>query len=222
MAKYKEGDYVRFVDEELEGYVTKLVSDEVIEVTGNDGFAIPVATNMVTLVYGQFNKKDQDFDETRKKTAVITPRQFVHEGVYLALTTDIKNETATFHLVNETSYDVLISFNTEKASHLFGLFAGMLMGQQTQEIHQAKIQEISQWPVFVLRLLFHASSLQKNKPPLEKTIRIKASDLSNPKKLLNLLQENAWVFPLDKEIDRLDLDGLKEQFFSHRPKRKNN
>ena len=51
--KFKIGDFVRFVDEQGEGYITSIISDDLVGVTDADGFEVPVLATKVTSVYGQ-------------------------------------------------------------------------------------------------------------------------------------------------------------------------
>lgn len=50
--KYKLGDFVRFVDEKMEGFVTRIIDEQMIGVTGEDDFEIPVLASKVTYVHG--------------------------------------------------------------------------------------------------------------------------------------------------------------------------
>ena len=54
--EYKLGEFVRFVDEKREGYITKIFDDVMIGVTGDDDFEIPVPANKVTRVHGHVYK----------------------------------------------------------------------------------------------------------------------------------------------------------------------
>jgi hypothetical protein len=52
--KFKLGDFVRFVDEKREGYVTKIIDSQTLGVTDEDGFEIPVAVSNLTSVHGSW------------------------------------------------------------------------------------------------------------------------------------------------------------------------
>jgi hypothetical protein len=56
--KYKLGDFVRFVDEKMEGFVTRIIDDQMIGVTGDDEFEIPVLASKVT-TYMAMNQPEQ-------------------------------------------------------------------------------------------------------------------------------------------------------------------
>ena len=49
---FKLGDFVRFVDEKREGYVTRVIDAVTLGVTDTDGFEIPVAISNLTHVHG--------------------------------------------------------------------------------------------------------------------------------------------------------------------------
>ncbi|MEH6304586.1 hypothetical protein RYH73_02965 [Olivibacter sp. CPCC 100613] len=215
---YKIGDFVRFVEEDFEGHITKLISDELVGVTGEDGFEIPVQTTKITRVYGQQNRKDLDFDEDTKKPSNPSG-PFITEGIYLAITGDQKQNIGVFNLVNETSFDLLVSFSTEKAKQAVGEYAGILAPKSTQKIYSHKISEVSSWPLFDFKFLFHTATLQPLKPSLELTKRIKPFDLSEAKKHVPLLNDRAWLFRLDEDF-KIDAEKLKESFLSHRPDKK--
>lgn len=215
---YKLGDFVRFVEEDFEGHITNIINDELVGVTGEDGFEIPVQTSKITKVYGQQNRKDVDFDE-EKPTLAIPAGPFISEGIYLAITGDQKQNVGTFYLVNETSFELLISFSTEKAKQAVGEYAGMILPKSTQKIYTTKISEVSSWPLFDFKFLFHTAQLRSLKSALELTKRIKPFDLSEAKKHVPLLNDRAWLFRLDEDEAKLDVNKLKESFFSHRPQK---
>jgi hypothetical protein len=66
--KYKLGDFVRFVDEKMEGFVTRIIDEQMIGVTGDDDFEIPVLASKVTYVHGYepagTTKSNNTADET--------------------------------------------------------------------------------------------------------------------------------------------------------------
>lgn len=216
---YKLGDFVRFVEEDFEGHITTIMSDELVGVTGEDGFEIPVQTSKITKVYGQQSRKDVDFDEEDKKPVTQTG-PFIREGIFLAITGDQKQNVGSFYLVNETSYDLLTSFSTEKAKQTLGEYAGILFPKSTQKIYTAKISEVSGWPLFIFKFLFHTAQLHSSKEPLEIEKRINPFNLSEAKKHVPLLNDRAWLFRLDEDEVKIDADKLKESFFSHRPDKK--
>mgnify|MGYP006192399853 CR=1 FL=1 len=45
--QFKVGDKVIFKDENIEGFVTKIINNTTVEVTDVDGFGIPALTNQI-------------------------------------------------------------------------------------------------------------------------------------------------------------------------------
>lgn len=111
--KFKLGDFVRFVDERREGYITRIINDQMVGVTGDDDFEIPVLVTKITPVHGTHLDDDNEHKET--KTAVITEGPIVTRGVYLAITEDPRVKAVIhLHVVNETSLSLLLSTTLER------------------------------------------------------------------------------------------------------------
>src|ERR1700744_54548 len=103
--KYQLGDFVRFVDEKLEGYVTRIIDEQMIGVTTQDDFEIPVLASKVTTVHG-FEPKGRA-TETKADEPKLSG-DFIKSGVYLGVVADAKaNSVVHFYLVNETSFQLL-------------------------------------------------------------------------------------------------------------------
>src|SRR5471030_814812 len=97
--KYQLGDFVRFVDEKMEGFVTRIIDDEMIGVTGEDEFEIPVLASKVTTVHG--------YQAPGSKNNVISEPtlpagEFKTKGVYIGVVSDPKaNSVVHFYLIND-------------------------------------------------------------------------------------------------------------------------
>ena len=217
--KFKIGDFVRFVDEDLEGNITSFLDNGMVGVTGTDGFEIPVPTAKITHVYGQLTRA-QDDDEVEEKQQP-DDKPFIADGVELAITGDTKQGVATFYVVNETSYRLLVSLNSIKGQQEKGEFAGEVEPHSARQLYMANVSNIGNWPEFTIELLFHSPQWQLPKAPISIQKRIRPVDLSTAKQQVPLLAAKAWVFRLDEPVAELETDKLKQHFMSHRPARKN-
>src|ERR1700743_1725599 len=104
--KYKLGDFVRFVDEKMEGFVTRIIDENMIGVTGEDDFEIPVLASKVTTVHG-YQAPGTEKNITADEQAV-PAGEFKTKGVYVGVVSDLKaNSVVHFNLINETSYQLL-------------------------------------------------------------------------------------------------------------------
>ena len=216
MNTYRIGDFVRLVEEDAEGYVTSILKDGMIAVTGQDGFEIPVMSSKVTFVHG---KMDTEEDRAEQKQE-IPQAEFVAEGIYLAVTGDSKQGTAEFYLVNETSYTLLTSMNSIKSAKATGEFAGEIPAKRAVKIYTANVVSVGTWPEFNFQILFFSNNLRDIRKPLVVDRKIRPADLSTQKKENATLGTKSWLFRLDEKVGSLDTAKLQEQFMSHRPKKK--
>jgi hypothetical protein len=209
--KFKLGDFVRFVDEKMEGYVTRIIDEQMIGVTGEDDFEIPVLASKVTTVHGHKSTavESQAFDE-----AGATTTNFDTRGVYLAVTSDQRIASVVhFHLVNETSYQLLATLTTEKLHKFKGEYAGIIAPKTEVKIYSAPLHDIQLWPTFNIEVLFYSTQNVAQAKPLIIKENFKAKDFSGSKKLVPLLKQQAWLIQLDEPEVVIDAEKLKESFF---------
>jgi len=212
--KYKLGDFVRFVDEKMEGFVTRIIDEQMIGVTGDDDFEIPVLASKVTSVhgYGQGTKsKGGDIVNPPVPTA-----DFIKKGVYLGLMNDAKvNSVVHFHLINTTSFQLLAALTTENALKYKGEFAGIIEPASAVKIYSAQLADLQVWPKLMLDITYYTSQNIKPAQPLHITEKLKAKDFAGVKKKLPLLDEAGWLIQLDEPELVIDAQKLKESF--HKP-----
>lgn len=207
----KLGDFVRFVDENIEGYVTRIIDKDMIGVTDANDFEIPVQASKVTLVHGDI--PDDNGAPTKKTTTTVPVAEFKKDGVFLGLVSD-QHTTAVahFHLVNESSFDVLVAFTTERGGQFKGEFAGLVVGNSAKKIYSANMTDIQIWPKFRIEVLFHTASDIEPKSALLFNQGIKGKDLSVAKQEIALLKNKGWLIQLDSKEVPMDLNKLKERF----------
>lgn len=208
---FKLGDFVRFVDENLEGYITRIIDKETIGVTDSNDFEIPVLASKVTLVHGEI----PDNEIVSNKPAAPAPQmKFIHDGVFLGIATDQHiASVAHFHIVNETSFQLLLSLTTEKGGIFKGESANIIPAQSTKRIYSDQLGDIQVWPKFNLEILFHSIANTPPKPPITINRYIKGKDLSVAKEDISLLKQKGWLIRLDEPEPVIDAEKLKQSFF---------
>lgn len=209
------GDFVRFVDENIEGYITRIIDKETIGVTDSNDFEIPVLASKVTLVHGDI--PDDNTVVSNRPAVAVPEAEFKKEGVYLALVTD-QHSTAVahFHLLNETSFQLLATLTTLRSGNYKGEFAAVLPAGSTKKIFSANLGDIQLWPEFHLEALFSTPSNVEPLPPLSYKKPIKGKDLSVSKVDIPLLKQKGWLIRLDEPAPLIDAQQLKESFFKAR------
>ncbi len=218
--KFKIGDFVRFVDEDIEGYITSFDKGDLVGVTDEADFEIPVASSKITLVHGQRKREDTESGEEKEaQQEVDTP--FVTEGVSLAITGDSQSGLLSFFLVNESSFDLYYTVGAKNEASVKGIQAGQVPPRSATQVYTANAASVGNWPVLLFQALFYTERTTNGKLPLSVERKIRPADLSAQKVQVPLLGKKAWLFRLDNPITAIDIDidKLKEHFISHRPGR---
>ncbi len=209
--KYKLGDFVRFVDEKMEGHITRIIDEEMIGVTTEDDFEIPVLARKVTLVHGY---KAPGTEITNESSEPQTPQgEFKNKGIYLGVVPDAKaNSVVHFNLINDTSFQLLIALTTEKQVFK-GEYAGIVAPQSAVKIYSAQLADLQLWPKLMLNILYYTTQNFEAPQPLTITEKFKAKDFAGSKKNLPVLNQQGWLIQLDEPDFVIDADKLKESFF---------
>lgn len=208
---YKLGDFVRFVDENLEGYITRIIDKDTIGVTDANDFEIPVLASKVTLVHDEL---PEDEISSSKPVQISPEKPFIQQGVFLGIVADQhSNSVVHFHVINDTSFQLLSSLNTEKGGIFKGDFAGHILPHSTKKVYSAQLADIQIWPKFRIEVLFSTPlSIEPAKAILfVKTF--KGKDLSVAKEDIQQLKQKGWLIRLDEPEPLVDAEKLKQSFF---------
>lgn len=209
--KYQLGEFVRFVDERREGYITKIISDEMVGVTGDDDFEIPVMITNLTRVHGHATNPETGREQSNNTNSEVS---FVEKGLYLVAVPDAnKGSVVHFHVVNETSYQLSLSLKTLTKDIYKGVFFDMLAPQKTVKVYSAALPELDLWPSLNFQNLFYTAGDKAPIKPLEFNIKFKSKDFAGSKKQVPLMKLNGWLFRMDEPELILDAEKIKEAFF---------
>lgn len=212
--QFNLGDFVRFVDENIEGYITRIIDKDTIGVTDANDFEIPVLATKVTLVHGEITDNEV---VSNRPSVVIPEKEFIKEGIFLGLITDQHSSSvAHFHLVNESSYQLLLSLTTEKEGKFKGETAVIIPAHSTKKIYSAQLADIQVWPKFRIEILFHSTADVEPKEAILFHEKIKGKDLSVAKEEITLLKQKGWKIRLDlpaATAATIDAEKLKASFF---------
>jgi hypothetical protein len=210
--QFKLGDFVRFVDEKREGYVTRIIDSQTLGVTDTDGFEIPVAISNLTSVYGHQSNlaKPDEF------TSVLAPAddKFIEEGVYIAVVESQKaSSVVLFTLINRSSYQLMVSLKTDVKGKYKGEFGGVVQAKGQTQLYSENLADLEIWPEFNFQILFFTASNIKPKAPLVLNKKFRAKDFSVSKSLINELNKYGWLIRLDEPLPLIDAQKLKESLF---------
>lgn len=211
---FKLGDLVRFVDEPIEGHITSFQANDIIGVTDDTGFEIPVQASKITSVHGNMRRADDDLTQ---QTSASTPTVFIDKGIYLAVEGEPKDGLAKFLIINETSYTLLVSIAEVSGSKTTGVFADKVMSNDAVQFYSANFANVGKWPTFAIQIIRHSKQQQLQTQPISKELRVKTYDISLAKTRNEVADAKVWLFDLDKPAENIGLDKLKSHFISHRP-----
>lgn len=243
--EYKVGDFVRFVDENIEGYITSIQSDTLIGVTDESGFEIPVLTSKVTKVYDhretqnqrapikeleQDKKPDQEEPKVQKPEEQLTsndsiePSQseetndasFQAEGIYLGVSLKDKSSAELF-IINQSSYALLASVSEIDKNKTKGLRAEKIESKTAISFFKGNYTTIRQWPKFYFQILRFTEKKGNISEPILKEIRIKAEQLLVESVEISNIHFKGCLIPLDS-IAKQEINQQKENYMSHRPR----
>ena len=171
------GDKVRFLNEAIEGEVSKILSNNRVEITTSEGFT--QTTNENHLVKVEFTMEDKEVEfveEVAKEETVIKPgRDEIpkakkpfrppiipslknDETIYAAivlkeehspLTTDIE-----LTLVNNCSYSIVFSVAKKKEDIRSGVAAGLMKSRTEHFIGTFSQDELHTFEGFIIEMLF--------------------------------------------------------------------
>lgn len=209
---FKLGDFVRFIDEKREGYITRIIDAQTLGVTDTDGFEIPVVIANLTHVHGHSANTPTSTSHTQP---LIITEDFIENGVYLAVTED-SNASSVVHftLINSTSYQLLLSLKTNKKGFYKGEFANTIAAKSSTQLYSTNLADLEIWPEFMFQILYFYVGNTKPKAPLNLIKHFKAKDFSGAKKKIIPLGKQGWQIQLDEQTILIDAQKLKESFFT--------
>jgi len=200
------------VDEKMEGFVTRIIDDQMIGVTGEDDFEIPVLASKVTTVHGYEapGKQKETVDEQQSAPT----GEFITKGVYVAVVPDAKaNSVVHFYLVNETSFQLLAALTSEKQQVYKGEFGAIAAPQTATKMYSAQLADLQLWPQFIFHISYFTRHNTQPPAPLIVNEKFKAKDFAGSKKNIPFLNQQGWLIRLDEPELVIDAQKLKESFF---------
>lgn len=209
--KYQLGEFVRFVDENREGYITKIFNAEMVGVTGEDDFEIPVMVNNLTRVHG--HQSNQNFAAAISETSAESV-DFVEKGVFIAVIPDLnKGSVVHFYLINETSFQLFSTLKTNLKENFKGEFGNSIAPKSNAKVYSAALAELDLWPIFNFQTLFYTSTNKAIIKPLEFEVKFRAKDFSGSKTAVPQLKLQGWLVRMDEPELVINAEKLKESFF---------
>ncbi len=202
--KYKEGDRVRFLNDAVEGEVTKIIANGRIEVTDDDGFAHIVSDSSIVRIEFSLDTSQIHDEEHVKGDKNIPGKLIDHVTVTptntrsISIVSSLENDEtiyAAVRLHNEkalltTDIDLLLVNNT---SYALTFTAAQQFGNLRQGIGTATIKsrnekflgifsqdELHRFNGFEFQFLFFGEQEYRPRAPVTKNFYISSNDFLHP------------------------------------------
>lgn len=215
---YNLGDKVKFLNEEGGGFITKVISPSMVEVSIQDGFNIPYSTTELLKVDDQgtasqffdedFGNKPEAKEEENQNPSHISSELFkrqsldLKKGIFLAFVPQDQRWLMTglidIYIVNHTEYDIVFSLNLLRDNTFVNQEYDVLGPHNKFLIDTIDREDINDWLKGQLQVLFIKEKSEKLISPLNKSFTIKGAKFyqENNFKNIDLLDANAMVVEL--------------------------
>ena len=243
----KPGDKVKFLNEAGGGYVHKIVSPTMAEITTGDGFTIPYSTTELLKIDDQGTAShffDEDFgakpvidekeaNHSNQVSTELFKRQSIdlRKGIYLAFVPQDQKWLMTglidVYILNYSDYDILFSLYLSENGKYKNLEYDVVGPNNKFHIETIDRDDINQWLNGQLQVIFIKNKLEKIISPLNKSFQLKGSKFYQESnyKHIDLLDANALVVEMittdyQEVISKKNPELLKDEKDSEEPKAK--
>ena len=191
--KFKPGDKVSFLNEKGGGIVTRVIDDNLVHVTIEDGFEIPViATNLIKTgtaemseniqkayqrIQGQQQQEpEEDEDILPLYVSRNNPDQRP-DGVYFCMVPEIQDNPLTgsleLYLINHTGFEVLFGLFQNHSGNWHGKEYGFIPRESRMFFGTIGRSEIEKWANSLLQIVFFKEGKTDPLPPFAGLLNFK-------------------------------------------------
>jgi hypothetical protein len=192
--KLQVGEQVRFLNEAIDGTVTKILNNDRVEVTDEFGFTHTAPEKFLVRV--EFHLPEKDFhraskfseeqeESTTKKSRSVPPQTIAtslenDETIYAAVSLVNKDSPLSsdieLRLINNCGNSIAFTAAKKNDNVRIGVTAGVLKPKNELLIGVYSQDELYQFDGFAFQFLFFNEELFKPRPPAEKSLKFSSSD----------------------------------------------
>ncbi len=211
MAPINAGDRVRFLNEPLEGTVTRIIDGRTVGVTTDDDFEIPVLkTELVKITFAESSVGDT----VKKEPKTISEAKVRTElGVFL-LFEPKPDGLLHMKLLNLLSPELVYTYGSFDKKKYTTHRKGSFSIDEIITLETVNLNEFNEWPEFVFNFIPCPGQSGQIEKPIHKSIRFKSKEFHGSFKFSKALNKQAYVFRLDEEINLIDLQKLRSRDFN--------
>ena len=201
------GDKVRVTKGKEEGFVTKIISDKMVEIEIEDGFRIPVLRNELSIVAAEETNYFERGEETTKAPEIKPKGKAADVGFCLAFH-EINDKALSVFIINNTSYTIPYALFFKDVHKLNGKSVGHLLPQSHVKIDELDRRNFESWPEIIIQALIYSSKTHSLRNPVEKRFKFKASGFFKNEKIAPVIHKKAYLFEIGISPEVLDQEKL--------------
>jgi len=158
--KFKVGDKVLFLNEKGGGIVTRIVDEEIVHVSVDDGFEIPYAVG--DLIRTAHDEREEPSSLASIKSPSVTgdhrhsplqllPHQSdgIRQGIYLAMVPRNQDRllfsVLDFYVVNHTTWAFYFGLFMNRSGHFHGVMSDMVLPGYRRHVKKVERNDIEEW-----------------------------------------------------------------------------
>ncbi len=217
--KLNIGDKVRFLNDEGGGFVSKIISTKMVNVTIEDGFEIPTLTSELLKIepdnisHRTFSDHPttidlqadttENFVEKASSLKKYSYKRAVAPGIYLAFVPQdqkwLITGTLDIYLINQTVYDILFSlFLKDEDGGYSGIDYDSIGPESKLLLQSINREDTDRWTNGIIQILFHKDINEKIIPPSNSNFRITVSRFYKEDNYteVSILEERAFLISI--------------------------
>ncbi len=216
--KFKVGDKVLFLNEKGGGIVTRIVDEEIVHVSIDDGFEIPYAVgDLIRTAHD--GREEQDSLVSIKPSSVpgdhrhsplqLLPHQSgdIRQGIYLAMVPRNQDQllftALDFYVINHTTWEFYFCLFMNRSGHFHGVLSGMVMPGYRRHVKKVERNDIEEWNHSLMHGFFYKEGKTEVTDPVSahiifKPVKIYKEDSFAFNPLLHQKALMVKVYAIDK------------------------
>lgn len=211
----KLGDKVRFVNENMEGYVTSIRDSKTVGVTIEDDFEIPVLIGELIQIQDSYSSTQNNVRTTEKKEQ--TPIATNHAlGIYLAFERISESQLKAYLFNNISEQIQLAYYQKENNIHVFQS-AFLIERQEVISLNKTfELNHIEEWRdwYFMMHLLPERSV--ELPVSIVKSFKLNGAEFHKSFRYVSFLQKQGYLFRLDEgKILQQKINEFQKQGFAN-------
>lgn len=211
------GDRVRLLHGREQGIITRFLGNDQVEIAIDNDFTIPVMRREIVVVAAEEDKffganagtLAPDSGKNKTPEAPLAPALSA-KGLYIGLTHQ-SPELLAVTIINNTDYDLLYTYGEEQNERYKGINNDKLNPKAFKVVSHLHLKDFDKWPDLVLQFIQHRASTVALLEPGLRRIKFKASSFYKSKKTAPVINKEAYLFPVDIKLEKIDLEKLQDK-----------